>query len=364
MRRTTRRIVFYLLVFLFVLTGPIAVLYSLGYTFRFSTATFETTGGLFIKSDTPRMSLFLDGAFVKETGFITGSTLVTDVTPGTHVLRLEKQGFRPWTKTAVVAPTAVTEFRNVFLVPRDVVFATSTRAELARLSTTTTPLLMLSLDKKNRLIATERAGKTRVVAENVHSFSPTASGAIFVGQNGFLARFDAAGEEVESIGRPGFFFDREPFQFSVGTGGITAIIDSSGGLFLFDDATGTIRPVTAGVRETHFDTAGEKLLIVKDQTIDVMWIADNDRQPFQKAGTIETVVAIDDAIRGALWYYETEAHVVYRTRAGVFIAETDNRGGGNATELVTDPVDEIITSPLDPTAVFYREGKNMYRIAL
>lgn len=364
MRRTTRRIVFYLLVFLFIVTGPIAVVYSLGYTFRFSTATFETTGGLFIKSATPRMSVFLDGAFVRETGFITGSTLITDVTPGTHVLRLEKENFHPWTKTATVAPTTVTEFRDVFLVSRDPMSATSTRAELARLRATTTPLLALSLDKKNRLVLTERSGKTSVLAENVHSFSPTASGAMFIGQNGFLARFDSVPGEVESIGRPGFFLDRKPFQFFAGPRGITAIIDSSGGLFLFDETAGMIRPIASDVRETRFDTAGEKLLIVKDQTIDVMWLLDNNRQPFQKAGVIETVVATGDTIRQGLWYYETEAHVVYRTRAGVFIAEMDSRGGGNTAQLVSGPVDEIITSSLTPRTVLYRKEKNVYKIDL
>ncbi len=362
MKRTTRRIIFYVLVLLFAVAGPLAVFTSLGYTFRFSTATFESTGGIFIKSDTARTSVFLDGTFVRETGFLTGSTLMTDVAPGTHVLRLEKPDFRPWTKTVTVASGAVTEFRDVFLIPHRPVSATSTRQELTRAQATSTPLLAFSLDKKNRLSVTENR-RARVIAENVHSFVPVASGAYFVGQNGFFARYDVTSGETETLGRPGFFLGAKPFRFSQ-NGRVLAIIDSSGGLFLFDDSAGAVRPVLSDVQEVYFDTTEEKLLAVKEQVLDIVWLADNEYQPFQKQGALETVVQTTDPIREADWYYETEQHVVYRTRAGVFITETDRRGGDNTAEIISGPVDEIITSPITPRTIFYRKEKGIYKIEL
>lgn len=362
MKRTTRRIIFYCLALLFAVAGPLAVLTSLGYTFRFSTATFESTGGIFIKSATPRTSVFLDGAFFRETGFLTGSTLMTDIAPGTHHVRLERQGFRPWTKTVTVAPTEVTEFRDVFLVPFEPLSATSTRQELAAVQATSTPTHTFSLDKKNRLrIAENRT--SRVVAENVHSFTPTEDGAFFVGQNGFLARFDADSQNVETVGRPGFFLDREPFRFAV-SDHFLAIIDSSGGLFLYDAAAGAVRPIASDTQEVRFDSTEEKLLIVKEQSIDMLWLADSERQPFQKRDTMETVAQIPDTIREAYWCYGTEQHAIYRTRAGVFIAETDTRGGSNISELIAGPVDEIITSSLAPSTIFYRKGGTLYKIDL
>ncbi|TSD04616.1 MAG: hypothetical protein Greene071436_111 [Parcubacteria group bacterium Greene0714_36] len=361
--RGTRRTIFYSLVLIFAVVGPIAVFTSLGYTFHFSTATFESRGGIFIKSDTARTSVFLDGAFVRETGFITGSTFLTDVVPGTHLLRLEKPAFRPWTKTVTVVPAAVTEFRDIFLVPHAPLSATSTREELAALrATSTTPLLIFSLDKKNRLLIAE-GKKTRAVAENVHSFTPADDGAFFVEQNGFLAHYDTARQEVETIARPGFFLGTEPFRFTQ-SNNYLAVIDSSGGLFLYDSADAEVRPITSGAREVFFDYAQEKLLIIKDQAIEVLWLVDSDVQPFQKKDTVETVAQTADPIREGRWYYETDRHVVYRTRHGVFIAETDMRGGSSTSELVAGPVDEIITSPLAPRAIFYRKEKTVYKIEL
>lgn len=360
MNRSTRRILFYFLVLAFALVSPVVVLYSLGVTFHPGTATFETTGGVFIKSRTARASVFSDGAFVKETGFLIGSALLTDVTPGTHLVRLEKDNYRPWTKTAAVAPAAVTEFRDVFLVPHIIEVATSTPAELTAARATTTAMQTFTLDKRGRLLLTEN-GVVETVAERVRAFAPTDAGAFFVEENGFLARYDAARRKAQTIGRPGFFLGREPFRFSDGAR-FLAIIDSSGGLFLHDKVSAALTPTASGAKEALFDTAEEKLLIVKERQIDVLWLTDNDRQPFQKKGAVETIVKESDTIRQGGWYYATDAHVVYRTRAGVFIAETDTRGGANGYEIVEGPVDELITSPLAPNTIFYRKGKMIYKI--
>lgn len=362
MKRTTRRILFYVLALGFTVMGPLAVLSSLGYTFHPGTATFEITGGIFIKSGTPRASVFLDGGFVRETGFIIGSTLLTDVSPGTHRVRLEKPDYRPWVKTVAVDSGAVREFRDVFLIPHLHGIATSTSAELAAARATTTPAHAVTRDTKGRLLIAENGAK-RLIAENVHSFGETPDAVFFIEQNGFLARYDAATREITTIDRPGFFLDRGPARFVDG-GNFLAVIDSSGGLFLYDRAAGTVRPAASGAKDAVFDADEEKLLIVKEQEIAVFWLADNDRQPFQKKGVVETVVREADPIKQAGWHAATDAHIVYRTRAGVFIAEIDTRGGGNVYELVAGPVDDLITSPLAPNAIFYRTGKTIYKIEL
>lgn len=362
MTRTTRRIVFYFLAFAFAVVGPAAVLYALGYTYRPDTATFETTGGIFIKSATPRTSVFQDGAFVRETGFLTGSTLLTDVVPGTHRVRLEKEGYRSWSKTAAVEPGAVTEFRSVILLPRAAAPATSTLRELASVRATTTPLAGFSRDAKGHLQRTEGMQR-EPIAENIHSFIARSDDIIFVGDNGFLARYDPSSRATETIGRPGFFLADTPFIFSDGAR-FAAIIDSAGGLFLYEADAKTVRPAGADVKSAFFDGEETRLLIVMENKIDILWLRDNDRQPFQKKGDTEQIVQEVHPIREARWYYGTDAHAVYRTRAGVFIVEADTRGGGNVQEIIAGPVDEIITSPLAPNTIFYRKEKGVYKIEL
>ena len=338
------------------------VAYSLGYTLNLSTATFESTGGIFIKSQTPRLAVFLDGAFVKETGFITGSTLLTDVAPGVHLIRLEKPDFRPWSKTIAVGPTAVTELRSVVLVPYRLAIATSTAAELAAIRATSTAPQTFAIDKAGNLVA-GRGIQAKKIAENVHSFAAIDNAVFFVGQNGFLARYASDSQELATIGRPGFFLDKEPLRFVAGAG-IFAIIDSTGGLFLYDEASRVVTPVTSEVREVAFDTEEEKLLIAKEQGIEILWLKDNTYQPFQPKGMIEAIVTETTPIREAHWYYGTDAHAVYRTRQGVFLTETDTRGGGNTVQLLDSPGDELIPSPAFPNAIFYKKGKTVFKIEL
>lgn len=362
MRRSTRRILFYTFAIIFLIAGPLLVAYSLGYTLNLSTATFESTGGVFIKSGAARLAVFLDGAFVKETGFITGSTLLTDVTPGAHLVRLEKPGFRPWSKTVAVEPNAVTELRDVLLVPHQIAAATSTAAELALIRATSTPAEALAIDRTGSLVA-GRGAQAKKIAENVHSFAAAGDAVYFVGQSGFLARYGSASGELATIGRPGFFLDSKSLRFIPGAG-VLAIIDSSGGLFLYEEASGTVAPITSGVKEISFDGEEQKLLITKEQSIEILWTKPNDYQPFQPKGTLETVITETAPIREARWYYATDAHAVYRTRQGVFLVETDTRGGGNVAQLLDGPVDELVTSPVSPASIFYKNGKMTYKIEL
>lgn len=362
MPRKTRRIIFYALTLVFLVAGPLLVVYSLGLTFNFSTAHFEQTGGIFIKSKMPRISVFLDGALIKETGLITGSTLLPDIAPGTHLVRLEKPDFRSWSKTIRVAPAEVTELRNIILVPHPLPAATSSREEIASAIATSTPTQVLTLDKKGRLVA-GKGKNARVIIENMHSFSQTDDAIFFVDKNGFLARYDEPGGGIMTIGRPGFFLNETPLRFITGKQYL-AIIDPSGGLFLFDENASTLLPVTGGAKHVSFDGTEKKMLVQKEQTVAVVWLADNDRQPFQKKGNMEDALSSQSPIREAAWLYETDAHIIYRTRDGIFLAEVDRRGGGNVAELVSGSTDELLTLPSLPNTIFYRMGKVFFKIVL
>lgn len=362
MRYRTRRFLFYTLAICFPLVGTFIVAYSLGYTFNFSTASFESTGGIFIKSATPRLAVFLDGAFVRETGVITGSTILTDLRPGRHLVRLEKPEHRPWSKTVNVESTAVTELRDIILVPYEPVAATSTPAAIRALQATTTSLEPLTIDKKGTLIA-GRGGEANLIAKNVHSFATVGDTVYFVGQNGFLASYDQASRELATVGRPGFFLNRKPVRFISGPG-LIAVIDSAGGLFTFNESTNTLTPLAAEVKDASLDDLGQKLLIRKEEGIQILWLKDNERQPFQKKGKLEAIVELGGAVRDAYWFYAANAHIVYRTAEGIFITEVDGRGGRNTSQLLAGSADELLTFPSLPNAIFYRTGKTVYKIEL
>lgn len=346
----------------FLLAGPLLVGYSLGYIFDFSTARFEQTGGIFIKSETPRVTIFLDNSATGETGLLTGSAFLTDVREGMHLVRLEKEGFRPWSKTIPVDPAAVIEFRNILLIPYTLETATSSEEELMQAQATSTPLEIFTLNAKDQLV-TGRGRTARVILENVHSFAADGADIFFVDKNGFLASLSRDSNAIATIGRPGFLLDERPLRFITGQRYL-AIIDPSGGLFLYEKGTGTLTPAASEVTNISFNGTETKLLLRRTRSIAVLWLDNNPYQPLQQKGIVEEILTENAPIRDAQWFYGTDAHIVWRTQNGIYVTETDLRGGLNKTELVSGTADGLFTYLSTPDTVFWRKAKKVYKADL
>ena len=131
MLKRTRRKLFYALALIFLVGLPILISFSLGYTFNLTSRSVEKSGGIFIKSRTSRLSIFLNNNFIKETSLISGGAILTRIYKGTYLLRIEKAGYRPWSKAVIVEPEVVTELRNILLVTHPLAVATTTQKEIS-----------------------------------------------------------------------------------------------------------------------------------------------------------------------------------------------------------------------------------------
>lgn len=358
--RKTRNIIFYGLILVFVLVAPILVAIAYGYRFDFVKGKVEQTGGIFIKSRTPQLSIFLNNKFVKETSFLPGGALLPEIERGTYLLRIEKEGYHPWSKTVKVDPLIVTELRNIILIPRPVTYATPTKSELALLAPKN-PKSPFALSKN--LIIQKTATTTRTIASNVYSFKVLDNMIYFVDRNGFVARFDLNTGAAETIGRPGFFLENKDVQFFKSPAGDIAIIDPAGGLFILD-VNRTINFIEKGVREIIFDSDGKKALVRNDNNVSILWLGDNAFQPFGKRGAIDTILSVDMPILDAQWFYEDDAHVIVRTIDGIFFIEIDGRGGRSTVELVSGKTDDLKTLPEVSDKIFFKKGKTWLRIDL
>lgn len=370
MRKSTRRLIFYSLVVLFIFVTPFFILFALGYIPNFTERTLEARGGIFVKSNARNLSVFLNNAFIKETSLLTGGALLTDIPPGEYLLRLEHAGLAPWSKTVWVEAAKVTEFRNIILTPQSPTVATSTKSEqtaitahLERMKKKTDAKPRFVLDKKNNLI--DRTGtSTEIVAPNVHSFMEIDDSILFVDTNGFLAQFDIATNSTATIGRPGFLLTEDPLTFIHSPNRHIAIRDASGGIFLLDyTADPPFITTTSGpIREIVFSHEDSKLLLIGDNGIDLLWLSDNQHQPFQTKGTRETILKLKSPIRETTWFYETGAHAVFRTDDGVYLIEIDGRGGRNTAELTSGKIAAVVTVPEIPHAVFFKKRKLWYSV--
>lgn len=124
MTKRQRTILFLLAAFLFLLATPSVILYSQGWRIDWDEKTVTHTGGMYIRAVPSRALIFLNDEFVKRTDLFFDSSLVTNLLPGTYSVRIEKEGYIPWTKALLIEKAQVTEAKHVILFPEQLQFQT------------------------------------------------------------------------------------------------------------------------------------------------------------------------------------------------------------------------------------------------
>lgn len=115
----TRRIIFYLFAVLFLLAATAAVFYSLGYRFDLRSWQVMEVGGIYIKSAPAKPEILLNGKPVKgKSGIFQAGTLITNLTPGSYSVHVQKSGYYPWEKEVTVKSGNVASFDYVILAPK------------------------------------------------------------------------------------------------------------------------------------------------------------------------------------------------------------------------------------------------------
>ncbi|EKD33171.1 MAG: hypothetical protein ACD_76C00078G0008 [uncultured bacterium] len=111
MTRKTRLMLYITFVSLFLITAPLIVLYTAGYTFNFSSGKFVQTG-LFTISTEPRGALiFINSKLQKQRT----NALIKNLAPGEYSVRLEKTGYHAWEKRLPIRSKETTPIENILL---------------------------------------------------------------------------------------------------------------------------------------------------------------------------------------------------------------------------------------------------------
>ncbi len=118
MKKRTRRVIFWLAVILFGVASWVAVRYGQGYAYDWNTRTFVRTGALAVTVNTSA-SLYIDDREIGATSFI-GSRVGRDgLLPGPKAVRVSRDGYSVWRKTATVQEGMLTDFPHVLILPTD-----------------------------------------------------------------------------------------------------------------------------------------------------------------------------------------------------------------------------------------------------
>lgn len=121
-----RKIYFYALVGVFLVTTPAVILYSQGYTLNLKDFSLNKTGAIFVSTSPKGVRVLLDSELKATTSDLIFSQgkLISHLAPGEYEVKIEKEGYYPWSKHLTVEPQLVTETRNIFLVPSTTVLQT------------------------------------------------------------------------------------------------------------------------------------------------------------------------------------------------------------------------------------------------
>jgi len=122
MTRKTRTILFFICLFLFLLSALAVVFYSQGYRFDFEKKKVTQTGAFYFKVLPRSAQIYFDGKLKKETDFIFGSALIKNLLPKTYNIQIKKEGYLTWEKTLEIKEKQVTEAKSIVLIPESLGF--------------------------------------------------------------------------------------------------------------------------------------------------------------------------------------------------------------------------------------------------
>lgn len=171
-----RTLLFYLLAFVFLVTGGSAIFFSQGWRIDFSTWKLARTGAIFVKSTPEDAALTLNNQPVKnQSGLLENGTLIDGLLPRTYMLHLKKTGWYPWNKQILVRPGLVTKYEHIALVPEK-------KSEAVTAEYLETPInnlpYKIEFDKnKNTYTLREKSGSGKSKKTNISALFNTLRGA-------------------------------------------------------------------------------------------------------------------------------------------------------------------------------------------
>lgn len=156
------------------------------------------------------------------------------------------------------------------------------------------------------------------VLSQVIYFAVTTDNILFINETGFFASADLSGENISSLGRPGFSVTGE-FDSVISPQKSIAIRDGFSGLFYYVNVSRTILPLTGGINEMLFNQEEEKLLGWGEHSLSVIFLEKEKNPPFREIYAREKIVETKKPVVGAAWYQDE--YILFSTDNGIFGAE-------------------------------------------
>ncbi len=113
----SRKILFWILTFLFLFSATSIIIYSFGYRFNRERGIFVYTGSVTIKTTLKKIRIYLDNKKIpdRKIDFLNYAYNIDGIHPGEHFLSIVADKHQTWQKHIIVHSGISTEFWNIFL---------------------------------------------------------------------------------------------------------------------------------------------------------------------------------------------------------------------------------------------------------
>ena len=283
MSKSSKRLFFYSAVAVFLLLSYVVILYAQGYKYSFSEGKFQRTGAISLKSNTGAR-VYLDDKLQGDTSFFGSAYSIDGLLPGTYRLNVQKDDYSFWQKTVVVEEGLVADFPNILLLPEE--------GEDEQKLFDEVELLFKELQPMPTISPTPQPRKDRP------SPSPT--------------------PELT-----------DPFLLNTKENK------------LYRNTNQQLEEVATGVIGFRLSENENKLVWWTSNEIWVLWLNDQNYQPFHKKEEKELITRLSQTIQNATWF-RGEDHIILELEAkdskgrpySIYkVIEIDKRGGVNIVEL-------------------------------
>ncbi len=328
MTRRVRRFLFRSATLLFILAVPLVLLYAWGYNFDWQKKKPVLTGGLYLKSTPKKAEVYLNNKFKKQT-----PAFIRRLLPRDYQVKITREGFHPWQKKLKVESKLVTEARNILLIPLD-----------------------LDIETVQEQLATDFSLKEFLPEEEPDDV-------FYIREPSYiLYRTDQANSFQEQISLAPLPAD-QAYEIFVSPNKRIAALSTSSELYLLNPETRIFDLIGRDILSLQFSNDNKKLLYFSSSEIWVYYLEDIFSQPIKKANEKELITRLSQKIKQAIWYSETDEHIIFVVGQTVKIAELDGRDRRNITDLFKQEVSQIAYGQEDEKLYFVK-GEKLLSTAL
>ena len=345
MTHLTRRLIFYLLVAIFILATPPTILYATGYSFDWQKKSLVKTGAFYLKSLPGNAKILIDGKNKKTT-----PRLVSRLVPKTYSVTIAKDGFYSWQKNLEIQPQLVAEARNIILFPQTL----QPEKIPANVTSTISDWLSSPAEKQNHLQA-------KNIASSTAGWLNKGTDIFYIdGTNFIFYRQDFGGFIKEQLSKKPLA--KNTYQLLASNNNRFLALDKDHYLYLLNPNSGIFEIIASQVVNAQWASDNKKILIQNNNELWAFYTEDILLQPYKKTGDMELITRLSQPISQAIFYPDNE-HIAFVAGDQIKITELDGRDQRNTMDFVSTSKPQIYFDQAS-SYFYYLSNRDLFRIKL